>query len=188
MTRTEGIEENIAHLELAGLPNNITALRELPAHDFIDVVYVISVDELILTELPSVTYSELDKRGNVFNVEKLIMGYNSMDGIIGWPWHAGRHPKSNSQYKDFLSAYISNQTQVDLLYNDYYPPSDFPSLDQYENASIAWFTLTGDVCVKCPTLIQLEEILRQNGEKRNISIWSYFFRGGGEPYYAPHAS
>ena len=166
------------------LSTNITELRNADAFDFQFDAFNPSIDDLLLTELPVETYKKLGIDG--YNVQEIIIGFNSMDGIIGFPYLGGSTPNGSVEYNEYISNYISNETQVKLIENVYYPLSDFPSYHNRTSSSIAWQTINGDVCVACPSLKQIMNIVQ--GLKSNIKGYIYEFRGGGTPFYAPHAS
>ena len=80
------------------------------------------------------------------------MGFNSLDGVIGYPWHGGPVPNSSAQYKTYLNAYIANETQVELIETLYYPLSDFAEYNNHSNASLAWESINGDADCDCKGL------------------------------------
>eukprot|EP01084_Bolivina_argentea_P008060 15077_1 len=169
------------------LSTNIDELRKLPATDFKIAARCAAVDGLILDALPSEIYGNLNDKNVVFNANEVIMGFNSMDGIIGYPWHGGSTPTTPAQYSQYLNAYISNKTQVHLIETIYYPLTDFPAYDGHSNASLAWESINGDLCVACPTMAQMQEIVQQKETDTNFKGFVYEFRGPS-PHYAPHAS
>ena len=153
--------------------------------------WIISVDNFVLTEKPKDTLSNL-LNSSMLNTDKVMIGFNSMDGIMGWPYFDGNHPDTYDQLNTMVSQYIKNSTQVDLISNYYYPSSDFI------NASVAYYTINADVCVICPSLILMETIdTNLNGgdhdddddaDKTTIDEFVYYFRTPASPYLAPHAS
>ena len=174
--------------------------------------WVTSVDNFVLKELPRDTLSNL-VNSTVINTDKLIIGFNSMDGILGWPYFAGNHPDTYDELNTMVSQYIKNTTQVDLISKHYYPSSDFL------NASVAYYTINADVCVICPSLILVETINtnlnkkpktrtftkekgndssggsnnggggdNSNDDKTTVDEFVYYFRTPASPYLAPHAS
>eukprot|EP01084_Bolivina_argentea_P112646 200889_1 len=187
---SDGLAFSNKRLQNAGYPiDNLTYLRDIPAEEFqfkvASLVWDTAVDDLILTQQPIITYSNLNK--NTLNVDKLIVGFNTMDGIVGFPWHSGFRPSSDNEYQKFLNYYF-NETQANLMYNYYYPPSDFsfypPDHNSYE---LAWFTITCDVCLTCPSLMMGNEINKQIGTD---IVYIYQFGGPGRngSFYAPHGS
>ena len=144
------------------------------------------VDGKVLTDQPMNIYAAL---GNTaLNVDKLVVGFNTMDGVIGFPYHAGPRPTTEHEYKEFLAEYVSNATQVDLLSTHYYPPSDFPAYPPDHNPyELAWFTITSDCCLSCPSLLLGDQVESQAGAD---VAFVYYFGGPGKngSYYAPHAS
>eukprot|EP01084_Bolivina_argentea_P165346 287263_1 len=185
---SEGLNATNVMLNQHNWPTDINKLRKLPASEFAIYWGTTSIDGLVLTDLPSNIYSNLNNGNNVFNVDKVILGFDSTDGLVSYPWFAGSAPSNATQYKKFLQAYISNETQVNLLMNYYYPLTDFQPYIGYSNASFAWFTINGDVCLKCAGLNQISEMVKQLAQNEKYQFYVYYFRGGGEPYYAPHGS
>eukprot|EP01084_Bolivina_argentea_P206287 352238_1 len=190
---TLGLEFSDAALVLSGYS---TTLKELRTYNATQLTYDVlnttnnlwlpSVDKYILNDLPSNIYGKQSIKP--FNVEQsVIMGTNSLDGVVSYPWNYGPYPKTNIQYKQFLNKYISNQTQVDLIYNYYYPTSQFPAYLDHTNASLAYFTVNCDVCLACTSLIQMEQMLNGNTGV-DLQGYVYLFRGPSPPYYAGHAS
>eukprot|EP00483_Globobulimina_turgida_P008194 UN08210 len=148
-----------------------------------------SVDGLVLTDLPLNLYSKLNDKSNVFNVDKLVIGFNTMDGVSGFPWHLGPRPTTEEEYVQFLTKYVPDSKDNNLLYSTYYPPSDFapypwPEHNSYE---LAWFTIQADCCLTCSSLFIADQISSQIGDD---VVYVYQFGGPGKngSYYAPHAS
>eukprot|EP01084_Bolivina_argentea_P290500 499010_1 len=182
------IEYSNTQLLKAGYSINITQLRQVNATKFtLDILgnasgWPCGIDDLILTQPPQLTYSLLSETHKI-NANKMIIGFNSLDGICGWPFYYGSHPNNSKQYHQFLSAYISNITQVYLLENYYYPLSSFiTEYNNNSNAAIAWYTLNGDVCAMCPSFWQA------NSTQSVIQTFVYQFRGPNYPFYAGHGS
>eukprot|EP01084_Bolivina_argentea_P136783 240908_1 len=185
MTITEGLTASNEVLKQNKLPTNISELRQIPAREFkIDVAMLDSIDGLILDKLPRTLYKNLSQQF-VINVDQLMIGWNSLDGAVGWPFYYGPYPKNETQYKEYLELYISNETQVELIMNTYYPMSDFPPYNNAENASIAWFSINADCCIACPSFNDMSLITEANN---SFLTYMYEFRGSAAPYYAPHAS
>eukprot|EP01084_Bolivina_argentea_P140225 246586_1 len=180
-------------LEQRGYPiDNLTYLRSIPTEE-LEITMAIpnawqgSVDGLVLTDTPQNIYANLKDKTNVFNFDKMIIGFNTMDGVIGFPWHLGRRPTTDTQYKEFINMYISNETQQNLLYSFYYSPSDFkPYPPDHNSYELSWFTVTCDCCLTCPSLL----IANQITEQLSNDVYVYQFGGPGRngSYYAPHAS
>ena len=122
--------------------------------------WIESVDNWVLTDKPVNLLKDLTN-ASVVNTDSIMIGFNSMDGLQGWPWFAGAHPDNETQLNDMLQLYITNQTQVDLLCDYYYPLTDFI------NASVAYYTMNADVCVICPSLIFMETLDNQVNHKKN---------------------
>ena len=183
-----GIELGNNALTQAGYPiNNLTYLRSLDAAIFNSNmeksggVYT-SVDELVLTDLPINLYVP----GNKVNAkDSVIFGFNSMDGLV---WYGGATPTNDEQYKQFIAEYVSNTTQQNLIYNTYYPPSDYPdSYSKRNKYQLAWIAMNGDVCVVYPTL-QIGDIMTDNKMTSRTYIYDFLGSGNNAIYYAPHAS
>lgn len=186
-------------LSSANLPNNVTFLRTLSSTDLNNAVKVKatknwqgSVDGLVLTDTPYNIYSNLDNRKDnvTFNVEKLIIGFNSMDGVDGFPWHLGPRPTTADELDKILAKNVPNEKQRNELENKYYPLKDFPPYPPgHDSYSLKYFTITADCCLICPTLNMAENINKQlkNGDE---IVYIYLFGGPGKngSYYAPHAS
>ena len=189
---SEGLTTTESALREHNLSTNITELREIDAFKFQWDSFNPSVDDLILTELPVETYLKLEING--FNANQFISGFNSMDGVIGFPWLGGSTPNTSQEYDEYIRNYIKNETQVKLIENVYYPLTDYPSYKNRTSASIAWQTINGDVCVACPTLKEIENIvddMQKKGGNKDFKGYAYEFRGPGTNdnyYYAPHAS
>ena len=136
-----------------------------------------SIDNWVLTDLPR---NLLLKNNISLNSDTIMIGFNSMDGTVGWPWFSGEHPNTPNQLYKRLKSYISNITQVNLTYYYYYP------LNQFINASVAYYTINSDVCVVCPSLLFMEQI---DSKLSNITNkYVYYYRTPSYPYLAPHAS
>eukprot|EP01084_Bolivina_argentea_P165348 287268_1 len=171
-------------------PDNLTYLRSIPGDQFqnatSELLWAIAVDGMVLQQLPKNIFNNLNQ--NSFNAEKVIIGFNTMDSIIAWPYHAGRAPRNDAEYKRFIDKFISNKTQQNLLYEYYYPPSDFPFYPPDHNSyEIGWFTMISDCCLKCPSL-RLGKIIDE--QKGNNVVYMYMFGGPGRngSYYAGHGS
>ena len=76
-----------------------------------------SVDEFILNDLPRNIYSNKNEKINA--AQSVIFGFNSLDSVIAYPWHTGPSPSNETEYKQFISKYISNKTQQNLIQNVY---------------------------------------------------------------------
>ena len=75
--------------------------------------------------------------------------------------------------------------RVDLIYNYYYPLSDF------DNVTMAWYTINGDVCFVCPSLIFMETIntiSNNNYDNNTRNGFVYYFPSPSSPYLAEHAA
>merc|ERR1711920_569740 len=74
--------------------------------------------------------------------------------------------------------------------NHYYPLSDFPSFIGGNNVSNAYQTINGDVCVSCPTLIQMQQIVHGMKDTTDFRAYLYEFVGAGDgpPKYAEHGA
>ena len=138
---SQGLATTESMLKQKNMSTNITELREYDAFRFQWDTFNPSIDDLILTKLPVETYTKLDKNG--FNVNEIIIGFNSMDGIIGFPWDGGSTPNTSKQYDEYIRNYIKNDTQIKMIENIYYPLTDYPSYKNRTNASIAWETING---------------------------------------------
>eukprot|EP01084_Bolivina_argentea_P171808 297647_1 len=185
-----GLGYSDQRLLAAGYTLNITQLRQVNATKFtLDVLgssaaWVCAIDELVLDKLPTIVYNDIDR--NIINGNELIIGFNSLDGTVGWPYYVGSHPQNAMQLNEYISHYIVNKTQVSLLENYYYPLSDFVEYENSSNASIVWYTINADTCVICPSLVQANSIARSNSDK--LKTFVYYFRGGVYPFYSPHGS
>eukprot|EP01084_Bolivina_argentea_P286126 490791_1 len=178
--------------------NNLTYLRSIPAKQFVTKMlasnnnsWVISVDGLILNDLPMNIYANISTKLNA--KEAVVAGFNSMDGIVSEPFYANPFPKTDSEYKAYINRYIHNTTQQNEIYSIYYPPSDFPpyfvpGAANFNSYELAWWTMNGDVCVICPTLKLAQQI---STNELSSKMYVYEFLGPGADngeFYAPHAS
>ena len=79
------------------------------------------------------------------NVERALIGFNSMDGIAGWPYTEptgnGSAPKTDDEFKAKLKRWYPDPVHSEMMYLHYYPPSDFAPYHDHTNASIAWYTM-----------------------------------------------
>ena len=138
-----------------------------------------SVESYVMPDLPVNMFAQLNNgKRYTLNSDSIMSGFNSMDGITSWPYFAGWHPDTEEQYEEVLNLYISNATQAKLVYDYYYPVSDFI------NASVAWYVLNGDACVTCPTLKLNQMIYGQIHNEEYVYQW----RTPAAPYLAPHGS
>eukprot|EP01084_Bolivina_argentea_P243847 408678_1 len=190
-TRQSGVNSCNNKLTSNGYSTNIDTLRKqiTNATEFVLTIggVLSAVDDLILTDMPVNIYNSKNLK-DVFNPSNIIIGFNSMDGLGGWPWlepwDVARSPETNEEYKRFLQLYIHNETQVDLMYNYYYPPSNFPPYMFHVNASIAWYSVVGDACLSCASFQLARNIL----DNANVNPYVYLFSGTQYPYYAGHGS
>eukprot|EP01084_Bolivina_argentea_P179451 310089_1 len=186
---SEGIEFSDEQLISAGYSTNINELRKqiTNATDFVIKVGSVlpTIDQMILFNETDQVYSSTHLK-DVINVESTIIGFNSMDGIAGWPytepWENGTAPLTNIEYREWLREYFP--IQAELMYNYYYPPHDFPAYNVHTNASIAWYTIVGDACLICPSLKLVKDITMNT----NVNMYSYDFGGTVYPFYASHAA
>ena len=177
-------------LETVGLPNNMTYLRSLSARDLFNNIsnygpWVVAVDGYILYDQQINIYKNL----TTYNFNELIIGSNSMDGIVAFPWHLGKRPSNDAEYKQFLEEFLpNNKTQQDLIYSVYYPPSNFPFYPPDHNSfELAWFSINSDVCLLCPSL-KMNEQIKQKFEDVNVYIYQFAGPGKNGSYYAGHGS
>ena len=109
-----------------------------------------TIDGRILTNDTETVYSasSLDQ---VINVENVVIGFNSMDGISGWPYYTanGSTPITDAQFQKKLRRFFPDPLHSEKMYSHYYPPSDFAPYHQHTNASIAWYTIVGDAVSFC---------------------------------------
>eukprot|EP01084_Bolivina_argentea_P165339 287253_1 len=188
-----GLQEWNKYLQKAGYPiDNMTYLRSINAKEFNDKMKLDetkmwqgSVDGMVLTDLPVNLYTKL----NVFNVDKLIIGFNTLDSASAFPWHLGPRPTTQDEYIQYLTYYVPNSKNNNLLYETYYPPSDFapypfPEHNSYE---LGWFTIQADCCIVCSSLFIADQISNKIGTD---IVYVYQFGGPGKngSYYAPHGS
>ena len=141
----------------------------------------------VLTTQPKYIFDNLNDKNGI-NADKVIIGFNTMDSIIAWPYHAGRAPRNDGEYKRFIDRLVSNKTQQQLLYSYYYPPSDFPFYPPDHNSyEIGWFTMISDCCLKCPSLRMADQI---DAFMNDDAVYMYMFGGPGKngSYYAGHGS
>eukprot|EP01084_Bolivina_argentea_P276665 472112_1 len=189
LSKDAGIAFSNQQLIGAGYPiDNITYLRSIPAHNFSDSVsmdpWSVSVDELILTDLPR----NLFQTKNELNAnEAIIFGFNSIDGVVSFPWHAGYAPKNDSEYKALIAKYILNITQQNEIYNIYYSPNNFVQYLNFNSYELAWWSMNGDVCLSCPTL-KIGEIIALRKLTKRVYLYEFLGSGNDNQYYAGHAS
>jgi len=192
-----GLSEWNAYLKAAGYDaQNLTALREVDAFELNDAlkldetkIWQGSVDGVVLTDVPRNLYAADALAKGTFNPKNLVIGFNSMDGVSGFPWHLGPRPTTQAQYSAFLDGYVGNATQSAALQTTYYPPTDFAPypFPEHNSFELAWFTIQADCCLSCSTLSMAHNIGEAVGEN---AVFVYYFGGPGKngSYYAPHAS
>ena len=193
----EGIQYGNMHLMNAGYPtDNLTYLRQIDAQTFVNNVgsntmwYGVSVDGLILQDIPNNIYSNINENG--FNSKEIILGFNTMDGVLGEPYYGiyidGEPPVDEKEYIEYLQKYLDQNT-AELVADIYYPIDMFPPYnDKHNSAEITWYSINSDVCLTCPTLRIGNYLMDQLND--SVSIYVYLFGGPGKDgkYYAPHAS
>eukprot|EP01084_Bolivina_argentea_P140230 246594_1 len=184
---TDGITYGNNELKQAGYPiNNLTYLRSIPAQTFISKVGVdSSVDGLILTQHPYDFYTNGNVKTNANDA--IIFGFNSIDGIVAFPYFAGPAPLNDNQYKSFIARYISNTSQQTMIHDTYYPSNNFPAYGNFNSYELAWWTINCDLCVACPTLKLINDIVSNEMTSR-VYGYEFFGPGNNSLYYAPHAS
>ena len=197
LNASHGLSEWNSYLKSAGYdPTNLTALREVDAAELNDKlkldetkIWQGSVDNVVLTDVPRKLYAAEALAKGTFNAEKMVIGFNTMDGVSGFPWHLGPRPTTQAQYGAFLDGYVGNATQSEALQTKYYPPSDFAPYPWPEHNSfeLAWFTIQADCCLSCSSLFMARNVGDSVGED---AVFVYYFGGPGKngSYYAPHAS
>ena len=100
--------------------------------------------------------------------------------LFCWYKTDGTHPNTDVEYYSMLE-YIKNTSRVDLIYNYYYPLSDF------DNVTMAWYTINGDVCFVWPSLIFTETIntiSNNNNDSNTMNGFVYYFPSPSSPYFA----
>ena len=98
-----------------------------------------------------------------------------MDGLVGWSWFFGDAPTTPQEYINYVSAYFPDPNDQKSILNDFYP------IDDFINASVAWYAMNGDVCVGCPSIYFLNDINVTN-------LYLYIYKTPAPPYLAGHAS
>eukprot|EP01084_Bolivina_argentea_P140223 246584_1 len=182
-----------ASLARNGLKNNITYLRTLPAKTLLELAVISAVDGMVLTDEPVNIYNNLDKYNNILNPEKLIVGYNTLDGLAGLGYLA--YPTTDAEYKEFLDVYVPNKDHRDLIYSYYYPSTEFPYYApmRYNSYSLAWFMINSDTCLLCPSFtppVFTYSPPPVNQYVGNDIVYIYDFGGTGNnnTYYALHSA
>ena len=198
LSTSDGLTAANEVLELAGWPSdNVTFLRSLNAAEFTlkmenaaNNSWAIAVDQLVLSDLPRNLYSDSNLAINA--PQSIVVGFNSMDGIVAEPWGYGAVPETDKEYKLLIADYFGNESIQSALYSYYYPPSDFPKYHyspkgSYNSYQLAWWTMNGDVCVLCPSLKLAEQI---SSNVRTPQTFVYEFNGPEQDhsYRAPHAA
>lgn len=185
-------------LSAIGWPaDNVTFLRSLDAQELTVKMetaannsWAIAVDQLVLSDLPRNLLSDSNVAINA--AESIVVGFNSMDGIVAEPWGYGAVPETDEEYKSLIADYVDNETTQNRLYSDYYPPSDFPKYHysakgSYNSYQLAWWTMNGDVCVLCPSL-ELAERISSNVMTPQLFVYEFNGPEQDHSYRAPHAS
>ena len=122
--------------------------------------------------------------GIKLNSKRIIWGFNSQDGVAGWPFYFWPYPCTEEELENKLIKYINNSDILSNITDIYYPLSDFDN-----NASLAWFAINSDTCVACPQFRLSDKLNSVNDVKDDwIRQYVYQFNGYYPPYLAPHAS
>ena len=150
---------------------------------------VTAVDGLVITAEPHEIYSNLEMYNGILNVKELIIGFNTLDGVVSFPWHAGARPTTDAEYKAFLNGYIPDPHKAEKIYSVYYLPDSFheypPDHNIYE---LAWFTINADTCLTCPSLFMANQIENVYGDAVDTYIYRFGGPGNHGQYLAPHGS
>ncbi len=174
--------------------DDLTSLRELNAEMFMNISLPPSVDNYVLTDtLDDIYRNNIDETFQL-NVDKLIIGFNNMDSGLSFPFYEYmvpilKRPTNGNILKQYLSAYIDNSSQVELLQTKYYPIDDFVEYS-YKNITapsyeLLWASMNADVCMICPAMLQTELLVENNID---VEIYMYNFLGASYPYYIPHGA
>eukprot|EP00457_Paulinella_chromatophora_P002722 gb/GEZN01002727.1/.p1 GENE.gb/GEZN01002727.1/~~gb/GEZN01002727.1/.p1 ORF type:complete len:670 (-),score=126.26 gb/GEZN01002727.1/:323-2332(-) len=186
LSKVDGLEMADQRCAAAGyqIPSNLTQLRQIADGQNLTLAleapvgsWPPSVDGYVLTDTPrNLLHTQIATK----NAHTSMFGFNSMDGLVGWPWLEGPRPTTDQQYRQLLLDYFpENASKANLLYEKFYPPKDFL------NASVAWYVLNGDICVTCPTL-ELAALLQQ--QQPEVSQYVYQFASPAAPFLAGHAA
>ena len=202
MTQSFGIDFGNALLKANEWPiDNVTFLRTIAAEQFqtkmqnaaasIENGSWSAVDGFVLSELPLEIYSDPSRE---LNVDAIIAGFNSMDGIMAKPVNpaGGTTPKSDEEYRKMLGDWVQKETLENRLYSDYYPPSDFPKYYYSKNASyttyeLAVWTLNSDICLLCPSL-KWAEYLASNEMEPEVFVYEFNGQKQNNSYRAGHGA
>eukprot|EP01084_Bolivina_argentea_P259978 438889_1 len=114
--------------------SDINKLRTFSESDFAMKAWGRAVNGVVLTDLSSNLYANISVNSNIFHPNKLIMGFNSMDGTS----EQKSAPENAREYDEYISKYITNETQINLIENVYYPLSEYIAFEKYPAASVAW--------------------------------------------------
>eukprot|EP01084_Bolivina_argentea_P031147 57659_1 len=179
-------------LQHANLTDDLDILRSLNATEFLKFVITPATDGYILTDTLYNIFTN-DPQTLQLNTDRLIIGFTNMDTLRTFPYFLktaiDRGPVNSNELRAYLSTYIDNNTQVQLLRNLYYPIEDFPSYiynnSLISNYSMTWFSIDADICFICPS-INFAQLLLENINIGN-NVYLYNFIGPSFPYYIPHA-
>eukprot|EP01084_Bolivina_argentea_P165347 287264_1 len=193
LNQTAGLQNSNAALTKAGYPiNNLTYLRSIDAKTFAAAVsphsFLVSVDKLIITDLPSNIFTQLAEGSyKTFNAKQgVIIGWNSIDGLISYPFYYGYAPNNPHTWEMTVEHYFPNSTQATLMEYNYYYPSKFKSQSGANEYELAWYSVNADTCLGCPSLIMAQQI----ADAKVTNIYVYEFGGPTNKQtgmnYAPH--
>lgn len=176
------------------ISDDLGALRELNAAIFMNISVPPSVDNYVLTDTLDDIYMNKINESLELNVDKLIIGFNSLDSGLSFPFYEYmvptlKRPSNGDELKQYLDAYIPNSTQVELLQTIYYPIDNFPGYSYQDrdipSYELLWATINADVCQICPAMLQIELLMDNNID---VDIHLYNFLGAAYPYYIPHGA
>lgn len=194
-SKEEGMQLSLDRLSGVGLADNLQALRAADASTFRYWTNIRpSVDDYLLM---NTTHNMLLNGDYSLNVDKLVIGSNSLDSLYLYPFFVGFSsappPQTDEQFVRLLREYSISDTDIAAMQNTYYPLSDFvPSSYNNENYSaqtMRWTTINSDVCYKCPEIFYIDQLLTHSADILNEDdIYLYNFIAAQPPNYASHAS
>jgi len=196
-TREEGAEISLGVLADKNVTADLEALRAEDAATFKYMTSVRpSVDGFFLQ---NTTHNMLLNGEYSLNVDKLIVGSNSLDSLQLYPYFVGKTPPplNDDEFRRLMREYLIVDSDIERLLSVYYPLSDFvPSSytygsrdETYTEQTMRWTTLNADVCYKCPTVFYATQLLAHSGDiLEDSAIFLYNFIGPQPPNYMSHAS
>eukprot|EP00484_Ammonia_sp_Unknown_P018967 CAMPEP_0197027944 /NCGR_PEP_ID=MMETSP1384-20130603/7791_1 /TAXON_ID=29189 /ORGANISM="Ammonia sp." /LENGTH=615 /DNA_ID=CAMNT_0042456873 /DNA_START=37 /DNA_END=1884 /DNA_ORIENTATION=+ len=196
--RDDSIASSMQYLANSGLSDDLDELRAVNVSFFSNWEYTFpwpSVDGYLLQ---TTTHDMLINDDYTLNPDKVIIGSNSLDSLEAFPWFFSFNPLSTPptndvEFEGYLRQYISDDSDIDLLANTYYPLADFPSTSYngatFTNQEMRWNVMNADVCFICSTMYYLHSIMNNaNSGLSEDDVYLYNFIGPETPNYIPHGA